>query len=185
MAMLLQFRVEYTGWVGLIVGLIIFTGILIGTLKGAHWLWTTVIRPAKDRWKERRSIKKALAFAEFEIEWLLDQGVRPVFILDEDKRCTFASESLCRMLQVDSSDLEGRSWYARVTESELSRVIEKWEQAYKHQTRYTNVTTLVIGRQKVKFLVTAEPFLWNSKVARYIGTLEPMDEISEPRQLGT
>lgn len=176
MPTLLQFRLEYTGWVGLFVGMLIFTGILIGTIKGFHWFITTVLRPARDRWKERRSLRKALAFAEFEIEWLLDQGMRPVFILDDEKRCIFASETLCKMLQVDSSDLEGRSWYSKITESELSRVIEKWEQAYKHQTRYINVSTLVIGRQKVKFLVTASPFLWNNKVCRYVGTLEPLDE---------
>lgn len=174
--MLLQVHFEVQSTAGLVVAIVGFLAIAIPLV---FLIWNRIVNPLREGWYKRNSSVKRLAFNEFTIQWLLDHSLRPIFILDEKKRCIFANDTLLEVLKVDSSDVLGRGWHKLVKESDLTRVIQKWEEAYTHQSPYTNVSALMVGRAEKRFLVTAEPFIWKGRVTRYLGTFEAFDVIEE------
>lgn len=149
-------------------------------------IWKNFLKPGRERWHDRRTARRNLAFLEFQVQWMLDHSMRPIFIMDEDKRCSFVNETLCDLLEIDSSDIIGRGWHKIIRESELSRVVAKWDEAYRFQGPYLNISQIVVGRQIYRFKVTAEPFVYKSKVRAYIGTVELLNDavdLSHPPNL--
>ena len=171
--MLLQVQFEYRGTLGLIVACIGFIVLVIGFVKGLQWFWQHIVKPLREWEASRKTATRERAFLRWRQEWLLDHHDLPIFILDDKKRCLWVNEALTDLLHIDSSEAEGRGWYALVRESDLSRVLNKWDEAYSHQSPYVNVTELRVGREMKMFIVRADPFLWKGRVANYIGTLEP------------
>lgn len=156
-----------------IAGVILGFAALVGAVI---YLWKKIGAPLWLRWKDRLTVERNVAFNQFKIQWILDHNAKPIFILDEKMRCTWTNETLTLALRVDSSDVEGRGWHNLLKESELTRVLAKWKEAYDHQSSYTNVSVFMVGREEKKFLVRAEPFIWRGKVRNYLGKLESLEE---------
>lgn len=166
---LLQIRFEYTGWLGLLIGLIILAGTIFATLKGGHWLWTTLLRRPWRwivRWWHRRSLKQRVAFIKFRQDWLLNHLKNtPEAVLDEDQICVSVNEAICNLLHRDSTELLGRK-FRRV-------VSNGWEQVYETHTSFEDVMTVKVGGVSKAFRVQAEPFVFKGKTMQVIITLEP------------
>lgn len=115
---------------------------------------------------------------KFGFEWLLEHSDKPIFILDEDQKCVYVNPALRKIFQIDSSGVEGRRWHRLLKGSELTRVLAKWDEAYKRQSSYTNVSIIMVGgRREKRFKVSGEPFVYRGTVRNFLGTVEPFDVV--------
>jgi PAS domain-containing protein len=174
--MLVQFdpsTLELRDVARLVVGVFAGVGIIVAA---SYAVWQRVIKPLREKLHATRTLRREVAFHHFEIRWLQDHFDKPIFIFDDRQRCVWVNDALTRLLQVDSSDVRGRGWHTVIKDSELSRVLQKWDEAYQHQSPYVNVSVLMTGRKEKRILITADPFCWKGKVANYIGTMELLDD---------
>jgi PAS domain S-box-containing protein len=176
MLYLQQLRMEYTGWLGLFVASLLLLGLVIAALKGIHWLWNSLLAPGRDKFQGRDSTKRRIAFLEFQAQWVREHYSKAIFILDDSRRCIEVNDELCELLDADSSDLMGRKWHQFVKESTLTRTLEKWDEAYKHQGPYVNLSILIVNGEEQFFMTKATPFVWAGKVMRYVATIEPRQD---------
>lgn len=171
---LLQIHFEYRGAIGLLVAIV---GFLAISVPLAFLVWGKIVIPLKERWYERESVKRRLAFLECKVSWMVENMTKAVFVLDKDRRCVEVNDAACALLQADSSDLLGRKWHGFIRPDLLSATLQRWDEAYKNQAPYRNISVMLINGREKRFKVMAEPFVWHGKALNYMGTLEPFDVI--------
>jgi PAS domain S-box-containing protein len=167
-----NFTFRANGFWGAVVGAL---GVLAVAVPLSIAIWKNFGRPIWDWWRGRDSYLRRLAFTEFRLQWLEDHSSKPIIILDDKIKCIEVNEALCRLLQVDSSEVKGRGWHKLVKESELERVRAKWLQAYNDQGPFTIVCKFMVGRRERRFLMEAEPFVFNGKVRNMHTTMELLE----------
>lgn len=173
MGTLSQVRFEIQDTAGAVVAIV---GFLAVAIPLAFLIWSRIVKPLQERWHERESVRRRLAFLECKSRWMVEHMTKAVFILDKDKRCIEVNDAACEMLQADSSDLLGRKWHGFIRSDTLTATLNKWDEAYKHQGPYRNVSTMIVDGQEKRFEVLAEPFVWHGKALNYMGTLEPLEK---------
>jgi transcriptional regulator with PAS, ATPase and Fis domain len=179
----MQAQFEYRDLIRLTVAVIGGILLLIGFIKGLVWVWNTFGQPLRDRWNMMPWISKRVAFLEFKQQWMIEYNAKAIFILDDKKRCIFVNDMCANILRTDSSDILGRKWYGFIKESTLTSTLNKWDEAYNHQSPYKNISVLIVDGKEVTFLVHAEPFIHKGKVHNFIGTLAPYIPYHESKPL--
>lgn len=168
-------QVQFTGPLGFMVAAAVFVGIMFGTIKLLLWFWRET-KPKLDRvYDNIRKPRSEQAFQAFQIQWLYENLQFPIFIFDHDKRCVFVNQKFTECLSTSFSKIEGRKWHRLIKESDLTRVLDKWDEAYRNQSPYVNRSVLIVSRQEREFMVFAEPFIWRGRVRYYIGRMEEQE----------
>lgn len=179
MLLLLQFHFEVRDTWGAVVALVGFLAIFIPLM---FLVWNKIIAPLREKWYERESVRRRLAFLECKVSWITENMTKAVFILDKERRCIEVNDAACELLRADSSDLLGRKWHGFIKADMLTQTLNRWDEAYKNQAPYRNVSVMVVNGRERRFKVSAEPFIWHGRALNYMGTLEPYD-IIEPKLL--
>ena len=175
-----QVHFEVRSTAGAVVAVVGFLAIAIPL---GFLIWNRIFIPLKERWYERESVRRRIAFLEYKTSWMLENMTRAVFILDKDRRCIEVNDTTCDLLGADSSDLLGKKWHGFIRADILTQTLHRWDEAYTNQAPYRNVTVMVVNGRERRFKVEAEPFVWGGRAMNYMGTLEPFDVIEEPRRL--
>lgn len=170
---LLQVHFEVQNMAGAIVAVVGFLAIVIPL---SFLVWNRIVRPIRNKFRVRYSPGKRLAFNDFRTRWMLQHLTKAIFVLDEDKRCIQVNHALTELLDADSSELLGRKWYGFLKTDTLTSTINKWDEAYKHQGPYRNISVMIVNGEERMFRVSAEPFIYHGEVLNYIGILEPVEQ---------